>query len=240
MIHQIVLKIRQRQPRVGGRKLYCHVNQELSPRGIHVGRDRLFKLLRQWGLLVRRKRNYKKTTNSRHLFKKYPNLLKEQPGQRPNEVLVSDITYVGTSENYGYLFLITDKVSRKIVGHEFSRGLGIEGALLALKMALEQSPVGSPLIHHSDRGLQYRSHDYVQCLDQNGARVSMTEDNHVYENALAERVNGILKNELLGRTNHLPFAVVKRLIQEAIDIYNNERLHMNLGYQTPAAVHSLN
>ena len=225
---------------MGARKLQQHVNAALGTEGIHVGRDRLIELLRTWGLLVRRRRSYKKTTDSNHRLKTYKNLIKEQPGQRPNEVFVSDITYVGTSEKYGYLFLITDKVSRKIVGHEFSRGLGIEGALTALKMALKQTPAGSPLIHHSDRGLQYCSHDYVQRLEQHGARVSMTEDNHVYENALAERVNGILKTELLSRTDHLPFAVVKRLIKEAIDIYNNERLHMNLGYQTPAAVHSLN
>lgn len=222
---------------MGGRKLQRHVNQELSRQDIRVGRDRLFELLREWELLVRRKRNYKKTTNSHHGFKKYPNLIKEQRPQRPNEVLVSDITYVGTAEKYGYLFLITDQVSRKIVGYDFSHSLGIEGALTALEMALKQTLAGSPLIHHSDRGLQYCSHDYIRRLEQNGAQVSMTEDNHVYENALAERVNGILKNELLGRTDHLPFAIVKRLIKEAIEIYNNERLHMNLGYRTPAEVH---
>jgi len=140
---------------------------------------------------------------------------------------VADITYIGTKEEYGYLFLITDKVSRKIVGHNFSRGLGIEGALLALEMALKQSPKGSALIHHSDRGLQYCSHDYVALLERQGARISMTEENHVYENALAERVNGILKTELLGSTDHLPFATVKDLIHEAIHIYNNERLHID-------------
>ena len=240
MIRQVILKIRYRQPRVGARKLQCHVNTELSAQEIHVGRDRLIELLRGWDLLIRRRRNYKKTTNSNHRFKTYRNLIKEQSAQRPNEIFVSDITYINTSEKYGYLFLMTDQFSRKIVGYDFSPGLGIEGALAALDMALKQTPRDSALIHHSDRGLQYCSHDYIQRLEQHGACVSMTEDNHVYENALAERVNGILKTELLGRTDHLPFAIVKNLIQEAIEIYNNERLHMNLGYRTPAVVHSLN
>lgn len=236
MIKDAVLQIRYRQPRVGGRKLYEHLHQG----GISVGRDRLFDLLREWRLLVRPHRSYRKTTCSRHRLKVYKNLLKNQPARRPNEAWVCDITYVQTRERFGYLFLVTDQFSRKIVGYDFSISLSIEGALAALQIALKQSPDGRSLIHHSDRGIQYCSHDYVRLLERHGARISMTEDNHVYENALAERINGILKTELLGDTHNIPFEDVKHLIQEAISIYNNERLHMNLNYKTPDFVHNNN
>ena len=238
LIKEAVLKVRYRQPRVGGRKLMIHINAALGSQKITVGRDRLFDLLRGWDLLIRPKRNYKRTTNSQHRFKVHKNLIKDKGAKRPNEIFVSDITYVKTCENFCYLFLITDQYSRKIVGYDVSLSLGIEGALRSLEMALSGVRPKLPLIHHSDRGIQYCSHDYVNLLVKNKVRISMTEENHVYENALAERVNGILKTELLGNTEDLPLIVVKRLIIEAIEIYNNERLHMNLGYRTPAAVHN--
>ena len=148
-----------------------------------------------------------------------------------------DITYIETQEGFGYLFLITEQFSRKIVGYDFNISLSIEGALAALRMALRQSSVGSSLIHHSDRGIQYCSHDYVELLESHGARISMTEENHVYENAMAERVNGILKTELIGNTRDVPFDEAKWIIHEAISIYNNERLHMSLNYKTPDFIH---
>ena len=232
-----MLKVRYRQPRVGGRKLAIHVNEALASQGIIVGRDRLFDLLRDWGLLIRPKKSYQKTTNSRHRFKMHKNLIKNKRAQRPNEIFVSDITYIKISTGYCYLFLITDQYSRKIVGYALSLSLNIEGALAALAMALQPDPGGSR-IHHSDRGIQYCSHDYVDLLEKNNVQISMTEENHVYENAMAERVNGILKTELLGDTENLPFPAVKHLVIQSIEIYNNERLHMNLGYRTPAAVHN--
>ena len=238
MIRKAVLRIRHRQPRAGARKLYEHVNCDLACDGIHVGRDRLIEHLREWDLLIRPKRNYQRTTNSKHRFKIHKNLIKDKEPKRPNEIFVSDITYIKTCENYCYLFLVTDKYSRKIVGYDVNLSLGIEGALTAMKMALNQIPNEQPLIHHSDRGLQYCSHDYVQLLEKNKVQISMTEENHVYENALAERVNGILKIEFLGHTEDIPFSTVKHLIAEAIDIYNNERLHMSLDYKTPAFIHN--
>ena len=237
MIRQAVLKVRHRQPRVGARKLQKHVNAELFVQGVQVGRDRLIELLRVWDLLIRPKKNYKRTTNSNHRFKVHKNLIKDKEPQRPNEIFVSDITYIATCESYCYLFLVTDKYSHKIVGYDVNRSLGIEGALAALEMALEQVDHQRPLIHHSDRGLQYCSHDYIRLLRKNKVGISMTEDNHVYENALAERVNGILKTEFLGNTANIPFSVVRGLIGETIEIYNKERLHMSLNYQTPQQVH---
>ena len=236
MIKQAVLQVRYRQPRVGGRKLYEHLQKQ----DICVGRDRLFDLLREWKLLLRPRRSYRKTTYSRHRLRVYKNLLKDQPAQGPNEAWVGDITYIETRDRFGYLFLLTDQFSRKIVGYDFSISLSTTGALTALQMALKQSPGRGALIHHSDRGIQYCSHEYVRLLKSHGVRISMTEDNHVYENALAERVNGILKTELLGNTRYIHFTDVKRVIQEAIDIYNNERLHMSLSYQTPNFVHNNN
>ena len=233
-----MLQVRHRQPRVGARKLQHHVNETLLAQGIRVGRDRLIELLRSWDLLIRPKKNYKRTTNSHHRFKIHKNLIKDQEPQRPNEIFVSDITYIATGERYCYLFLVTDKYSHKIVGYDVNRSLGIEGALAALKMALQQVDHRRPLIHHSDRGLQYCSHDYVRLLRKNKVRISMTEDNHVYENAVAERVNGILKTEFLGNTADIPFSVVKSLIGETIEIYNKERLHMALNYRTPEEVHN--
>lgn len=218
--------------------MHKHVNKELTSQGIVVGRDHLIELLREWDLLIRPKRNYKRTTNSKHRFRMYENLIKDQEPKRPNEIFVSDITYIKTLESYCYLFLVTDKFSRKIVGFDVNLSLGIEGALAAMDMALKQIHRDLPLIHHSDRGLQYCSHDYVQLLEKNKVQISMTEENHVYENALAERVNGILKTEFLGHTEDIPFSVVRKLIGEAIEIYNNERLHMSLNYETPAFIHN--
>ena len=238
MIHQAVLKVRYRQPRVGARKLHKHIHEELSSQGIQVGRDRLIELLREWDLLIRPKKNYKRTTNSRHRFKVHKNLIKEKESQRPNEIFVSDITYIKILEGYCYLFLITDKHSHKIVGYDINLSLGIEGAIAALEMALKQIDHPEPLIHHSDRGIQYCSHDYTQLLENNKVEISMTEDNHVYENAMAERINGILKTELLGDTQYVPFSGIKLLVAEAIEIYNKERLHMSLNYKTPEEVHN--
>ena len=234
MIKNHIQKIRNRQPKVGGKKLYRHLNEE----GISVGRDRLFDLLRYWGLLIPKKKKYHQTTNSKHHFRKYSNLIKEQSPKKPHEVYVSDITYIKTLEGFWYLYLITDMYSRKIVGYAFKNNLTADGALEALKMALKQWPAQTKLIHHSDRGLQYCCHDYVDMLTDDSVQISMTEDNHVYENALAERVNGILKDEFLLDHTIESSALAKRLVFEAIEIYNNERLHMSLGYLTPNHVHS--
>jgi transposase InsO family protein len=221
---------RGRQPRVGVRKLHLH----LIERGVVIGRDRLFDLLRSKGLLVKPRRRYVRTTNSNHWFRKYGNLIKEREVSRPGEVMVGDITYLETQEGFCYLSLLTDVYSRKIVGYQLSRSLSVEGSLKALEMALRGIKNHSGMIHHSDRGIQYCCNAYTDRLRKAGVRISMTEENHVYENAMAERVNGILKNEfLLGEC--LPsYTIACKMVKEAVNIYNNERLHMSINYMTPA------
>lgn len=232
-----VQAIRCRQPRVGTRKLHRMVNERLKPDGIAVGRDHLFELLRAHNLLVRRRRNAKQTTWSGHRLRKYGNLIRELELNRPNQVYVADITYVQTLEGFCYLALITDAYSRKIVGYDVSRSLCFEGSLRALEMALAQLSGPIQLIHHSDRGIQYCSQAYVNLLTQYGVEISMTEENHVYENAKAERVNGILKNEFLLGETLVSIAAAEKLVQDSVQIYNEERLHLSLNYQTPARKH---
>lgn len=226
----VVKRLRRRQPKVGTRKL----KRMLLAEGIHIGRDQLFNLLGAYKLLIKPRKKYATTTQSFHRFRKYPNLIRDLEITAPNQVLVADITYVETVEGFCYVALLTDVYSRCIVGYDVSQSLAIAGCQRALTMALKHVSDPQGLIHHSDRGIQYCSAGYVRMLENRGAKLSMTEESHVYENALAERVNGILKTEfMLGET--LPsFAVAKELVREAIQIYNQERLHMSLNYETPA------
>lgn len=195
-------------------------------------------ILRRNNLLVKMKRRYIKTTNSKHWYNKYSNLIKERPITKPNQVYASDITYIPTVEGFMYLFLITDMFSRKIVGYNLSDSLSAEGAILAIKKALKKRKSKEQLIHHSDRGIQYCCYDYVNLLKKEEIQISMTEDNHVYENALAERINGILKSEFIGFDPINNRKYTKKLVEQSIYIYNNERLHMSLDYKTPNEVHN--
>lgn len=224
-----VRAIRSEQPRVGARKLQCMLSDE----GIAISRDKLFDILRKNRLLVKPVRNYKRTTNSFHRFHKYSNLIKELEVSRPNEVFVCDITYLDTLEGFCYLALVTDLYSRKIVGWNLSRSLAIEGCQRALRMALRGLKNTQTLIHHSDRGIQYCSNGYIDILNQYQIQISMTEENHVYENAIAERVNGILKTEFLLGEKLQSFQIAQKLVSQAIKIYNEKRLHTSLGFQTP-------
>jgi transposase InsO family protein len=226
--------IRQRQPRVGGRKLQRMINEELRREGIEIGRDRMFDLLRENKLLVEPKRRYARTTQSRHRFKTYKNLIRDIEVIKREQVFVSDITYIETMEGYCYLSLITDLYTRKIVGYSLSKDLTIEGNIKSLKMALRGVNNTEGLIHHSDRGIQYCSKGYVEILERHKIQISMTEENHIYENAKAERLNGILKDELMLGEKIVSYEVAERLVKEAVEIYNGERLHMALGYITPA------
>jgi transposase InsO family protein len=230
MILDHVRDYRCRQPRVGTRKLHHY----LLRKGVDIGRDRLFDLLRPRDLLVKPRRRYVRTTHSNHWYRTYRNLIKERTVQRPGEVVVGDITYLETREGFCYLSLLTDVYSRKIVGYHLSESLAVEGSLKALEMALKSIKNTNGLIHHSDRGVQYCCKAYTDRLTEAKARISMTEESHVYENAMAERVNGILKTEfLLGEC--LPcFSIAQKMVKEVIDIYNNERVHMSIDYMTPA------
>jgi len=229
-----VRQIRKRQPRVGGKKLH----RMLQAQDIDLGRDKLFDILRENRLLVKPRKRYTKTTYSHHRFRKYKNLIREVDLTRPNQIYVSDITYIDTLEGFCYLALITDKFSKKIVGWDLSNSLSIEGARRALKKALARLDTTGGLIHHSDRGIQYCSHKYVEDLESRNIKISMTEENHCYENAVAERVNGILKTEFMLGDRLKSHAIAKELVAEAVKIYNEERLHLSLDYQTPAKKHA--
>lgn len=239
---EIVLKtvkeFRIKQPKVGVRKLCLHLVEPLLRHGMGIGRDALFALLREQGMLIRRRKRKHITTDSNHPYRKYPNLIRDFIPLKANELWVSDITYIETMEGFLYLSLITDAYSHKIVGWHLSETLETRGPLLALNMALGQRSTKHPLIHHSDRGAQYCSHDYTNLLNHpsNHIKISMTENGDPYENALAERVNGILKGEFLPTVlDSKQQASV--LIGQSIKTYNELRLHSSINFMTPQQAH---
>lgn len=228
-----VLRERGRMPRLGGRKL----KYRMALQGLYYGRDRLFDLLRRNHLLVKPLRSYTKTTYSKHWLKKYSNLVKQKQIDSPNQVWVSDITYIKTDEGYNYLSLVTDKFSRKIVGYDLSDSLKSEGSIRALQMAINQRDNLHELIHHSDRGLQYCSYEYQQLLAQHQIKPSMTEQYDPYENALAERMKGILKTEFLLEDGFPSSHLARLAIEESIETYNTIRPHTSLNMRTPQQIH---
>lgn len=229
----MVREHRKEQPRGGGKKMHEAFKDDFLVKGIKVGRDKLFDILRDHDMLVKRKRSFVKTTNSYHKFHKYSNLIKDMEITRPNQVWASDITYIRLTHGHCYLALITDVFSRKIVGYDISDSLELAGCIRALKSALVHAHPAPGLIHHSDRGLQYCSNQYVEILLKNNIRISMTEENHCYENALAERVNGILKDEFYLDQSFSSLDLAAKASHNAIRIYNTKRLHLSLGYKTP-------
>lgn len=234
-----VNQIRSRQPRVGVRKLHQDVNHALVLQGVRpVGRDRLFAILRRREMLVVPLKRFVRTTNSYHRFRMHKNVLKTTVQTGPNQAWVADITYLRLRDGFCYLSLVTDVYSRKIVGFNVSKDLSAEGAMAALRMALKQCPASKSVIHHSDRGIQYCCNGYAEILSKSHMVVSMTEENHCYENSMAERVNETLKYDfMLGEV--LPsFEVAKMAVEESIEIYNNERRHVALGYVTPQHKHA--
>lgn len=240
LVVEMVQQKRRDLPRLGGKKLYFLLKEDLSELG-NVGRDKFLSILRDNDLLVGRKKSYTKTTNSFHRFRKWKNLIKDLELIRPNQVWVSDITYIRTLGGFVYLFLITDLYSRKIVGWSLSHSLSIEGGIEALKMALRnRKDKSQSLIHHSDRGVQYCSKDYVDILQENEIDISMTEENHCYENAVAERVNGILKDEFFLDATFNNFEQALSAVRSGIRNYNEKRPHWSLNLRTPSQAHTLN
>lgn len=230
---EMVNSVRTSQPRVGARKLHKELHDTFKSFGWNIGRDKLFSILRRNKMLIHRKKVSYKTTNSHHRFYKYSNLIKDMVINAPNQVWVSDITYIRTIKGFCYLALITDLYSRKIVGSDLSDSLELSGCLRALKTALARARPTDNLVHHSDRGIQYCSNQYVKQLKKHNIQISMTEDNHCYENAVAERVNGILKGEFYLDECFSNTLTAKKAAKSAIYVYNNERLHLSLDYQTP-------
>lgn len=234
---ELVRKIRNRMPRIGTKKLYHILKGEFESKAIKVGRDKLFEILRKNQMLITKRRRYIQTTNSKHWLKKYPNLIKALKTDRPERLWVSDITYIRTDDGFCYLTMITDAYSRKIVGYSTSKTLGTEGPIEALKMAIKNKCSKRELIHHSDRGLQYCSREYVELLEKNQIRISMTEGSDPYENALAERMNRTIKEEFLITEKIRDYELLKKTVAESIDIYNAERPHLSWGMLCPAYVH---
>ena len=232
-----VARIRSGQRRIGVRKLYQLTSRFRAEHLIEMGRDRFFDLLREHRLLVRRRgRRRPRTTVSGYWLKRYPNLAKGFKASGANQLWVSDITYVRLKDGFAYLSLITDGYSRKIVGYHLSDDLTARGSVCALRMALKNNPVGEALIHHSDRGIQYYSAGYMKLLDGAGVRVSMSEKSDPLENAIAERVNGILKQEFLEKQFE-SFKHAKEKVDQAVNIYNHLRPHLSCDMLTPAEAH---
>jgi transposase InsO family protein len=239
LIITLVMKIREKQKRLGGRKLFGMI-RPLMLEDEQIGRDAFFNLLRQNSMLVRKRRTRAFTTNSFHWLHKYPNLIRELIPQSSNQLWVSDITYIKTDAGFVYLYLITDAYSRKIVGWHLSETMEAQNALNALYMALSQLPVDAKdIIHHSDRGIQYCSSKYVNCLQKHGISISMTENGDPYENAIAERVNGILKTEWLYDMTLKNCADANNAVSEVINIYNTERPHSSIEMLTPDQAHQM-
>ena len=236
---QIVKQRRRSLPREGVRKLEKSLRKEFENEKVKVGRDTLFNILRKYNMLTLRKKYSSRTTNSLHRFHKYKNIIKDVRVTRPNQVWASDITYIRTVKGFCYLALITDMHSRKIVGYDISDSLELKGCERALNKALYQAKDIEHLIHHSDRGIQYCSNVYTQILKRNNIGISMTEENHCYENAMAERVNGILKDEFYLDQTFDSLAHAKRATKNAIKLYNEVRLHLSLNFNTPNMVYKL-
>lgn len=234
---EAVLQIRRQMPRIGTRKLHFMLKEKFKTAQIKIGRDKLFTLLGSEGLLIIKRRKYTVTTNSKHWMHKYPNLIKDLIVHRPEQLWVADITYLETLDGNSYLHLITDAYSKQIMGYELCNDMEASSTLKALQMALGNRQYQELLIHHSDRGLQYCSKLYVNHLLKNNIQISMTENGDPYENAIAERMNGILKDEFgLGeKMNGLQEAVHQA--RQSIQTYNHLRPHLSCHYLTPLQMH---
>lgn len=235
-VKELVEKQRRDMPRLGTRKLYFLLENVFVENGIKIGRDALFSYLKRENMLIKPVKSYTKTTFSKHWLHKYPNLLKETSIYRSEQVFVSDITYIKSKERTHYLSLVTDAYSRKIVGYQLSDDMSAQNVVKALKMAVRNRKNNLPLIHHSDRGLQYCSQTYQNVLKENNINPSMIDGYDCCQNALAERINGILKHEFLiykcknGQE-------LSKLIKESIECYNTKRPHLSLMMKTPNFVY---
>lgn len=237
LILQEVLRIRKTLKRLGTRKLLFKMEGFMREHHIEIGRDAMFDLLATHKLLIRkRKRRVPITTFSDHWMRKYPNLIVDFIPTAPNQLWVSDITYITLKDDFAFLSLITDAYSRKIVGFYLSETLSADGCIKALQMALKNNPQLGRLIHHSDRGSQYCCADYVSILDKRFVKISMTQSGDPLENAIAERVNGILKVELLEKI-YINYQEAKQAIAAAISIYNYQRPHSSIDMLTPIEAH---
>lgn len=237
LVLELVRRKRADHPQMGARKLLLEIGPDLLEAGVNLGRDRLLELLRGHGLLVVPKRRSTRTTYSDHSLPLYRNLLYDLEPTTANQVWVADITFLDTAEGFAYLSLITDLVSRKIVGWNVGESLHASQSVLALQQAIDQLPKDRWPIHHSDRGSQYCCRQYVEVLQGRDLPISMTEANHCYENCYAERVNGILKTEYHLDLRFQTRAQALNATRQAIEMYNNYRPHSSLGMRKPSQMH---
>lgn len=236
---ELIETLRIKMPRIGTRKMHYLLHEPLNK--LKIGRDKFFDILRANHLLIQPKRSYHVTTNSHHRFRKHRNLISGLAINRPEQVWVSDITYIGKRDKPCYLSLITDAYSKRIMGYYVADNLNTESSLQALKMAIKKrKSVRQSLIHHSDRGLQYCSDDYQKMLVMHQIQCSMTQNSDPYENAIAERVNGILKQEFNIDKYLLDLKTTKQIVKESIEIYNNQRPHLSNHLLTPKQMHAQN
>lgn len=236
---KLVDGVRKDQPRVGTRKLYKELKPVFMRTKIPVGRDKLFSVLREANRLVKPKKSFTKTTYSKHSYAVAPNRIKEREVKAPGEILVSDVTYLRLEKGkFAYLFLVTDLFARKILGYHVSRDLSHYSACIALEKAVKELKTSAGVIHHSDRGCQYCCHEFLERLEEHSMLSSMTDDNHCYQNSVAERINGILKDEFNLDAVFRTFDELKAAVGRAIDVYNNKRLHFSLGLETPEEVYA--
>lgn len=237
VVKDLVDQVRIHLPRLGTKKVFHLIKQDLKFRSIKMGRDKLFDLMRAGDLLIKPRRRYVTTTDSNHWLKKYPNLIKGLEITRPEQVWVSDITYVKTDEGNLYLSLVTDAYSRKIMGYKIADNMDATTVGEAFKMAIKNRCHTSVLIHHSDRGSQYCSKEYVEIAHNQGIIMSMTENGDPYENALAERMNKMIKEEFFPAKSFKTKNQAIKLTSEAVKLYNNYRPHLALKLKTPDWVH---
>lgn len=236
LVVDMVLEIRKQMPRIGSKKLYYLLHQDLKT--LKIGRDKFIDILRSNHLLITPKRSYHITTNSHHRFRKYTNQIIDLEINKPEQVWVSDITYIGKRDKPCYLSLITDAYSKKIVGYNVSDNLNTESSLAALRLAIKQRKNKDLiLIHHSDRGLQYCANEYQKVLSKNRIKPSMTQNADPYENAVAERINGILKQEFNIDKYNKDLPIMKQIIKETVEIYNEKRPHYSNHMLTPNQMH---
>jgi transposase InsO family protein len=233
----LVKEIRKDHKRMGTDKLYHEIKPMLNKHAIKCGRDKLHSLLNVHGMLVRHRWQGARTTNSNHLYRKYPNLIRDMVLMQPNRLWVSDITYIRTKYGFVYLSLVTDAYSKKIVGWCLWPNLSSEGALNALKMATNEKTFKNGLTHHSDRGIQYCCYDYVNYLKGSEIKISMTENGDPYENAIAERVNGILKDEYDLYDVFDDYLTANEAVKRAVNLYNDKRPHASIDFRTPNQAH---
>jgi putative transposase len=239
VVVQLVKKIRLEHPAIGTRKLHEMINRDLVSHSIKMGRDKLYDVMASEGLLLRKRRWRVQTTHSNHPYNKYPNLIIGMPLERPNQLWVSDITYWKVQNRFWYLTFITDAYSKKIVGYKLARNLEAINNVMALGMAISNSRGSlAGLVHHSDRGIQYCTHEYTRMLRANGIHISMTQSGDPLENPIAERINGIIKNEYLNHYTVNDFKEAEVLVASVVERYNTERPHLSCNLKVPQAIHS--